>query len=302
MNNDEMDMNFPLPLFEPPHVFFWPNEGNVNRRKRGREELPYAAVAAPPQQDQQLYFSMQFSPMLEPFPLQSETPSPIVSTGLHLALANQENNQIKRGQPDSVIPAYFSEELAAQINTDKNEIDQYLIAQGEQLRRQVAERHRRNYRTLLESVGNKLQEKDAEIERASRCISELEDRLTRLQTELMEWKRRAMTEQVAAASLHAQLQRATAEAAAAEARAAADANENFGESPAEDAESANFDPNGIEIFDNSCRACFAQPATVVLLPCCHLCICASCDFVSTIGDACPGCGCLRTGSLHVAFA
>lgn len=27
MNNDEMDMNFPLPLFEPPHVFFWSNEG-----------------------------------------------------------------------------------------------------------------------------------------------------------------------------------------------------------------------------------------------------------------------------------
>lgn len=101
----------------------------MNRRKRGREELPYAAVAAPPQQDQQLYFSVQLPPMLEPFPLQSETPSPIVSTGLHLALADQENNQIKRGQPDSVIPAYFSEELAAQINTDKNEIDQYLIAQ-----------------------------------------------------------------------------------------------------------------------------------------------------------------------------
>ncbi|KAL0913800.1 hypothetical protein M5K25_017289 [Dendrobium thyrsiflorum] len=296
MNNNEMDTNFSLPLLGQSHVFFCGNEGNVNRRKRGREETP---SAAPPQQQQQIIFSLQPPAMLDPFQLQSQTPS-LVSTGLHLALVDQQNNQIKREQPDYLTSAYFSEELAARINKEKNEIDQYLIAQGEQLRRALAERHQRYYRTLLESAGKKLLEKDAEIERAGRCISELQDRLTRIQTESMEWKVKAMTDQATAASLHAQLQKAAVEAAAA-AAAAPFANENCGESPAEDAESAHVDPNRIEKLERPCRACFLRPAMVVLLPCCHLSLCVSCDFVSTVGDACPACGIFRTGSLQVSF-
>lgn len=296
MNNKEVDTNFSLPLLEQSHVFFSPNGGNVNRRKRGREATP--SVVPSPQQ--QIVFSLQSPAMFDPSQVQSQTP-PLVSTGLHLALVEQKNSQIKGEQLDPLISAYFSEDIAAQINREKNEIDQYLIAQGERLRRALAERHQRHYRTLLEAAGKRLLEKEAEIERAGRCISELEDRLTRLQTESMAWQAKAMSEQAAAASLHAQLQKATVDAAAAAAAAPA-CEEYCGQSPAEDAESAYVDPNRFEKPERPCRACLRRPAVVVLLPCCHLCLCVSCDFVSAVGDSCPACGCFRTGSLQVSFA
>ncbi|KAK8944730.1 hypothetical protein KSP39_PZI008576 [Platanthera zijinensis] len=299
MNNEEVNMDFPPnPMLDQSPVFF-SNGGNVNPwRRRGRDTEAMAAPSQQQEQQQQSVFSLQSPSMLGLAQFQPWMPS-LVSTGLRLALEEQKHSQIKKEQSDSFLSAFYSEDLAAQINQEKNEIEQFLIAQGEQLRQALVERQQRQYRAIIESAGRKLREKDSEIERAARCNAELEERLARFQTESMAWQAKAMAEQAAAASLHAHLQKAAVAAAA----AALGEEKSSGESPEEDQESAYVDPCRSETTERPCRTCRRRPATVVLLPCRHLCLCPECDSpASAAGEACPACGCFRTGSLQISFS
>ncbi|KAI0509888.1 hypothetical protein KFK09_010488 [Dendrobium nobile] len=290
-SNEDMDFTPPSFLDQSP-VFFSSNGGNANPRKRGREAAS-AAIGVP------MVFSIPPAAVQPPTAViglsQPRSPVPthtVVSTGLRLALDEQNQRQ----QSDSLLSAFVSEELAAQMNQQKDEIEQFLLAQREQLRRALIARRHHHYRALLlaaeKSVIKRLREKEAEVELASRRSAELEDRLTRLRSESMAWQSKAMAEQATAASLHAQLQRAAA-AAAATAR-----EDCYGESPADDAESVYVDPERAEAPWHACRACLRRPASMVLIPCRHLCLCPACDFAAA-GEGCPICGAVRTGSVQV---
>ncbi|KAG0461753.1 hypothetical protein HPP92_020229 [Vanilla planifolia] len=258
-------------------------------------------VAPPPQAQQQplSIFSLQPHAAVQrglypPVMMGTSQAPPPVSTGLCLAL--DERNV---GLPhDSTLSAFFSEALASQLNKQMNEIEQFFFTQGEQLRQTLAERRQRHHHALLaaaeESIGRRLREKELEIERAVRRSAELEDRLARLRTETIAWQAKAMAEQASAASLHAQIQKAAAAAVVPAGK------ECYGESPAEDAESAFIDPERSESPEQACRACFRRPALVVLIPCRHLCLCSTCD-ANGAGEVCPVCGFARTGSVQVVL-
>ncbi|KAL0905036.1 hypothetical protein M5K25_027208 [Dendrobium thyrsiflorum] len=303
--NKEMETNFPPTLLEQDPVFFTPIGGNVNPRKRGREAamtVP-SAMLSPQTQQQMSLFSLQaqaraLTPAMVGLPqLQSPTPS-LVSTGLQLTFTDHNQSQNQREQLASILSSY-SKDLATEINQQKNEIEQFLITQGEQLRREMAAKRKNHYRILLatveKSLGNKLREKEAEVAVAARRAAELQDRLNRLRTESMAWQAKAMAEQSAAASLQAQLQQAAAIAAPA-------GEECYGESPAEDAGSAFVDPDRPNKLNRPCWSCNTRPASVVLLPCRHLCICPACDCAGAANDGCPACGCSQSGSLEVYFS
>lgn len=317
-------MDYPQapPRFLDQSAVLLSNGVNGNPRKRGRDAAA-VPMAAPAQQNHPIsLFSLQSQPCSTPLPpptlislaqLQSQTP-PLVSTGLRLAFEDQQQHRQDQNQnqnqsnlflsssssSSSHFSSFLSEELAAVINQQKDEIEQFLHAQGEQLRRALAERRQRHYRVLLgaaeESAARRLREKEAEVERAARRSAELEDRLARLRTESMAWQAKAIAEQATAASLHAQLQQAAAAAVAA-APPQGKTEECGGESPAEDAESAHVDPDRVEPV-RLCRACRCRPLSVVLLPCRHLCLCSVCD-AAAAGKACPVCCCLRSGSVQV---
>lgn len=100
--------------------------GNANSRKRGRE-LATASIAVP------MVFATSPA-VVQPPPamiglsqLSSPPPPPptLVSTGLRLAI--DEQNLMH--QPYSTTSAFVSEDLAPQINQQKDEIEQFLLAQ-----------------------------------------------------------------------------------------------------------------------------------------------------------------------------
>lgn len=177
--------------------------------------------------------------------------------------------------------------------------------QGEQLRRTLAEKRQRHYRALLgiaeESLARKLREKDAEMEKATRRYAELEARAAQLSVEAQVWQAKARAQESAAASLQAQLQqlimsgqdRRGAGAAADDGGGPGSAAEG---QAAEDAESAYVDPERVVASGPSCKGCGSRAASVVLLPCRHLCVCAVCDAVV---QACPVCFARRNSSVEV---
>ncbi|KAJ8468096.1 hypothetical protein OPV22_030648 [Ensete ventricosum] len=327
---EKKEMEFPgtAPgLLDQSLVYFAnANGANGNPMKRAREVTGISVASQspspspPPQGHPVSLFVLEPQPASAPLPpptlmslaeLQS-LPRPFTPSGLRLALEGQNRYQSqKQSDPllsssssvsSSLLSALPAEEFAARINRHKDEIEQYLHTQGEQLRRTLAEKHQKHYRVLLcaaeESAARRLREKELEVQRAQRRSTELEDRLACLRTESMAWQAKAMADQATALSLHAQLQHAaSAAAAAAPPMMGGGRNET---PPAEEAGSAYVDPDRVEP-ERSCRACRRRAASVVLLPCRHLCLCDACD-AATAAESCPVCRGVRTGSIQVCFS
>ncbi|KAJ6695919.1 BOI-RELATED E3 UBIQUITIN-PROTEIN LIGASE 1-LIKE [Salix koriyanagi] len=179
--------------------------------------------------------------------------------------------------------------------------------QGEQLRRTLAEKRQRHFRALLgaaeESIARKLREKEMEVEKATRRNAELEARATQLSIEAQVWQAKVRSQEVTAASLQAQLQQAIMNGGLAQdSRRGEDGigcpGGVEGQTQAEDAESAYVDPDRVAVVPGgpSCKVCRKRMASVVLLPCRHLCVCTECDHVV---QACPLCLHVRNSSVEV---
>ncbi|KAG8071911.1 hypothetical protein GUJ93_ZPchr0006g41894 [Zizania palustris] len=285
----------------------------IDRRKRGWE-----AMAPPPAKEELVdLFTLQpqrstsFVNMAHlhnsVLPSPSRAPATFVSTGLRLALDEQQKQQQQASKrlkalccPSSPSPlASFSDELAAQMKQQDEELNRFIQEQGEQLRRALADRVRRHNRALLvaadRSAARRLKAKALEAEREARRGAELEERLARLRNEAASWQAKALSEQAAAVNLHAQLQQA---AAAAAARASGDELRGGDSGPAESSSSAYVDPRRARP-DRACLTCHLRPVTVVLLPCRHLSLCGDCFAADDVAMACPVCHSVRTGGVEV---
>ncbi|KAL6985846.1 RING-type E3 ubiquitin transferase, partial [Sarracenia purpurea var. burkii] len=295
------------------HMIFTNGVGK-NPRKRGREFTattssvnPFSTQPPDHHHDHQLIDLTQ---------LQTSPQPNVVSTGLRLAFGEQPQQQQLRQQlppqqqtpspQSSVLLTVLSEDFTAQIRQQRDEIEQFLRAQGEQLRRTIAEKRQRDYRALLGaaemSVARRLREKEAEVEKATLRHAELEARAAQLRAEAQVWQTRARAQEAAAASLQAQLQQAIMCGSGGctqqlnrgdELGYAAAAGE------AEDAESAYIDPDRVVVAaasGPSCKACRKRVASVVLLPCRHLCTCTEC---APLAQACPLCLTFKESSVEV---
>ncbi|KAJ6845602.1 putative BOI-related E3 ubiquitin-protein ligase 1 [Iris pallida] len=250
---------------------------NNKKKKRGREAPAQNAFSLRPLQP-------SAPSMISLSQLHHQPPPLAVSTGLRLS---PFDNPTTTTSSSSI----GNHDLFAQINHHHTQqLNHFLLAQGEQLRQTLAEKRQQHLCELLaaaeDSAAKRLAEKQAEVDRAARRTAELEERLARLRTESMAWQAKAVAEQSAAALLHAQLQ-----------SAAAGPEVCGGGDRAEDAESAHVDPERAGV----CRCCRVEPVSVVLLPCRHLCLCAGCNAV-TAGECCPVCQGARTGGVQVFFS
>ncbi|MFQ6625121.1 hypothetical protein Gotur_003276, partial [Gossypium turneri] len=178
---------------------------------------------------------------------------------------------------------------------------------GEELRRTLAEKRQRHYHALLgaveETVARRLREKEAEVEKAKRRNAELEARAAQVSVEVQVWQAKARAQEATAVSLQAQLQQAIMSGATAHDNRRGDEGLNCAgggvERQAEDAESAYVDPDRVVASGPVCRACRKRAASVVLLPCQHLCLCTECDRVA---QACPLCLTARNSSVEVLLS
>ncbi|OIT26877.1 PREDICTED: BOI-related E3 ubiquitin-protein ligase 1-like [Nicotiana attenuata] len=300
-------------FLDPTQILFNPGVG-TNSRKRGREHTSAATTAA-----LNPLISMQSQPQLidltqlhTPPQQQQQQQTNIVSTGLRLAFEDQSHQQQQQVQQQqrqqySVSPQssqssiLLKEDLASDFKQQQDEIEHFLRVQGEQLRRSLEEKRKRHYHALLgaaeETIARRLREKDTEVEKATRRNAELEARAVRLTAEARAWQTKARELEVTAATLQAQLQQVAMMNGGMN---LPEIDEGGGIScggEAEDAESAYVDPDRVvESTGPSCKACRNRFASVVLLPCRHLCLCRECDAVA---QSCPLCRSIRSSSVEV---
>ncbi|KAE8725650.1 hypothetical protein F3Y22_tig00008276pilonHSYRG00017 [Hibiscus syriacus] len=280
------------------HMFF--NNGSDNNPRKRRREVEAAAINS---------FSLQTQPPQLIDISQLQRPNG-VSTGLRLSFGDQQQhlqenrNQSYEYQHQNLVPnssafwSIISDDLGTQIKRQREELDQFLQAKGEALRRTLLEKRHRHYRALLgaaeESVVRRLRDKEAEVEKAKHRNAVLEARVAQLNVEAQVWQEKARTQEATAASLQAQLQQAIMSGGAA---AVQDSRrgEECGEG-AEDAESAYVDPERVVVASGpGCKVCRKRLAAMVLLPCRHLCLCTECDRVA---QACPICLIVRNSSVE----
>ncbi|XP_059307337.1 BOI-related E3 ubiquitin-protein ligase 1-like [Lycium ferocissimum] len=302
-------------FLDPTQMLF--NRGvEANLRKRGREHTLATATTTV----MNPLMSMQSQPQLIDLTQLHKQPSKqqqqeqeqqqqwqqtnVVSTGLQLAFNDQSHQQQQhlqhQQQKHSVSPQSSQSSIlfsrltddyfAFHIKQQQIEIEHFLQVQGEQLRRTLEEKRKRHYHALIgaaeESTARRLREKEIEVEKAAMRNAELEVRESQLTAEARAWQVKAREQEVTIATLQVQLQQAMINGS------------NSGSyHGSEDAESAYVDPDRVvELNGPGCKACRKQLASVVLLPCRHLCLCIECDAVA---QTCPLCRSIRSSSVEV---
>lgn len=214
-----------------------------------------------------------------------------VNTGLRLAFSDHRRNSM-----------LISKDFSSQIEQQRDEIEHFLQIQVDEMRRTLVEKSRKHYHALLEAadvaVSRRLKEKDSEVVKAAWRKSELEARMAQVSMEAEIWRERVAAQEVEVAALQAQLQQAIMSGGGRRRLAEVDAGMlTCANVDTQDAESAYIDPERVVVVSGpSCKSCGEQAASVVLLPCRHLCICRDCnDVVLT----CPLCFSLKSSSIEV---
>uniref|UniRef100_A0A1J3HNQ7 BOI-related E3 ubiquitin-protein ligase 1 n=1 Tax=Noccaea caerulescens TaxID=107243 RepID=A0A1J3HNQ7_NOCCA len=189
-------------------------------------------------------------------------------------------------------------ELVSQIQQQQSEIDRFVALQTETLRMELEARQRVQTRMFASAVQSaiikKLKAKDDEIVRMGKLNWVLQERVKNLYVENQIWRDLAQTNEATANNLRSNLEQVLAQV------------DEFPETatairpPVEDdAESScgSCDGDDVTAVTGGCRRCGERTASVLVLPCRHLCLCTVCG--SALLQACPVCDTVMNASVHV---
>ncbi|GAV58373.1 zf-C3HC4_3 domain-containing protein [Cephalotus follicularis] len=234
-------------------------------------------------------------------------PNP-VSTGLKLSYEEDEHNSSATSVSESMtasLPVILSlgDNLKVEIDRQKEEFDQYIRLQEDNIVKGVRELKQRQTFSFLNAIekgiGRKLHEKELEIENMNRKNQGLAERIKQVSMEVQSWHYKAKYNESVVNVLKSNLKQVMAQGAM-------HSKEGYGDSEADDAASYTnrnhigfADALGNPVFmkeQMNCRACKVKEVCVLFLPCRHLCLCKDCEVFINV---CPVCRVMKTASVEV---
>lgn len=195
----------------------------------------------------------------------------------------------------------FSGTILAQMEKQRQEIDQFISVQNERLKLALLEHRKQQISTILRKLESRaaflLRQKDEEIAKHLNKRIEFENMIRAMEIECQTWQRVAKENEAIVMSLTNTIEQLKQSDVCLSLN-----NNNNG--VAEDAESCC--DNNVEFQENEqekkvmnvCRSCNSWESCVILLPCRHLCSCKACD---AFLDSCPVCGMVKKSSIEVLF-
>ncbi|CAN8325301.1 unnamed protein product [Cochlearia groenlandica] len=193
--------------------------------------------------------------------------------------------------------AFSDGELLTMIqNQQQSEIDRFVAQQTEKLRTEIKTRQKTQTRMLAFAVQNailkKLKERDDEIARLRNANWVLQERANSLYVENQIWREIAQTNEANATNLRTNLDQVLAQIETFP-NAGNDLNaaESSCGSCVEGGETVSAVGNG------GCKRCGEREASVLVLPCRHLCLCTVCG--SALVRTCPVCDSVMNASVHI---
>lgn len=266
--------------------------------------------------------------------LQSTTVSTSGRPPLMATAAAAEPTPVSPGYNNTEPGGSSSSSLMSMLHYHSLEVDALILLHEEKLRSGLDEARKRQCRAVVaameQQVRRRVAEKQAELDAAAQMNAELEERLRQAATESQAWFDVARNSEALVAGLRASLEQALLRKLGdgnnnrSNGNYAADAEtipfavaeeEGYGDSEEEAASAAfcssvqcaeassslvgtardkPFEANGGCLFP--CKTCGEPDASVVLLPCRHLCLCPSCE---PSVDRCPVCSGRKSGSFQI---
>ncbi|CAL5396116.1 unnamed protein product [Camellia sinensis] len=280
----------------PPML--WPN-----KRSREAENMS---------RRQKLQISLNYSVCHDEADLSASIPNQNpVSTGLRLSYDDDERNSSVTSASGSMTAAQpiilsLGDNIRIELDQQKEELNQYIKIQEENLVKGVRDMKQRHVASVLttieKGVNLKLREKDVEIDNINQKNIELVERIRQVATEAQNWHYRAKYNESVVNILKNNLQLAISQGAN-------QGKEGYGDSEVDDTASYIDQSNYLVIIpsgpgkaasslkDNMiCRACKSKGVTILLMPCRHLCLCRDCDGLISV---CPICQLVKTASVPV---
>uniref|UniRef100_A0ACD5X5G0 Uncharacterized protein n=1 Tax=Avena sativa TaxID=4498 RepID=A0ACD5X5G0_AVESA len=197
--------------------------------------------------------------------------------------------------------------LAAHAQQQAAVVDRILVKHATNMWTALAEQRKKQMALIISAVearaAKRLKAKDEEIDRIRSMNWALEDRLRNLYVEAQMWRDMAQSSEAATNVLRGDLQRALDAQAVRAGGCGGDVEDagsccwgdlSCGEDDEEEVRTPAVAP-GV----GRCKGCGEGAAVVLLLPCRHLCVCASCGDTAR---ACPACGCAKNGTVCVNFS
>ncbi|KAL4586937.1 hypothetical protein LXL04_011585 [Taraxacum kok-saghyz] len=248
---------------------------------------------------------------------ESDRPSTIpnphaVSTGLKLSYDDEERNSSITSASGSMTGApplmsCFGDSVTTELDRQNEELERYIMLQGENMLKAVKEIRQRHMASFLASISKgidkKIREKDLEIETINRKNKELVERIKHVANEAQNWHYRAKYNESIANMLRANLEQALVAQGNEQ-----QIKEGFGDNTdLENDAVSSIDPNNhLGKFNNNnndnggvmiCKACKVKEVCVVVMPCRHLSLCKDCDGRGV--NVCPVCQSVKSVGVQV---
>ncbi|KAK9684748.1 hypothetical protein RND81_10G229000 [Saponaria officinalis] len=229
-----------------------------------------------------------------------------VSTGLKLSYGEEEhNNSSISSAGESALVNLSSvlshrNNLQTEIVRQRDELDQYIKIQEENIRKGITELKHRHTISLLNAlekdVDCKIRKKDAEIENLNRKNKELVDKVQQLAVEAQSWHYKATQNESLVNALRTNITQVFRQEATR-------VKEGCDDNMVDDAVSSCNHVTNVQVPSSvptretlKCKGCNDKEVCVLMLPCRHLCVCTDCEgFV----EICPVCRVKKAGSLQV---